>query len=459
MRRNASRKYTEKHLAEIQEEIAIELDYIHEDQSKKKGAWTLLIVTVALFFLAGFVDFSLGGIIILVSVLLVHELGHLLTMKLLKYSDVKMFFIPFLGAAVSGKSKDDSALKSCIVSLMGPFPGILLAIPCYFLFPLTKNYYFLKTAEILIFLNVFNLLPIMPLDGGRIIDAIFVNNRFFRLLFSLFGALVFLLLAYLSNSILFAALGVLFAFGALSRFKIHTVARDLKRQGFTVVSLENLLNDPTNLNIALRHLLSRFPRIFEPKVQFRPIYDYLAVIVETIRFIPAKLLTKVCLTVVYAIVAFISIIILFVMVAPNYYEQVRVGTVGGQDIIILEKYVFGDMTSECPVNESLYYDGRGISYFRSLMESETKPERRVECEFFYKDGFRDGVWLYYNREGDVINRDHYENGNLVTRSVLIDGEWATTTRDELPFFKGIIESISEMAQPFKSNHMFFSRDD
>src|SRR3954470_4748589 len=75
---------------------------------EKKGSLnsaTLFIVTLILFFTSGMVHDDIREIGILIGVLLFHELGHLAAMKVLGYRDVKMFFVPFLGAAVSGKSK------------------------------------------------------------------------------------------------------------------------------------------------------------------------------------------------------------------------------------------------------------------------------------------------------------------------------------------------------------------
>ena len=68
------------------------------------GKGLLLIGTLALFILtqvrSGNTAFDVGA---LVGVILFHELGHFAGMKLFGYRDVKMFFIPFLGAAVSGR--------------------------------------------------------------------------------------------------------------------------------------------------------------------------------------------------------------------------------------------------------------------------------------------------------------------------------------------------------------------
>jgi len=49
-------------------------------------------------------------------------------MKLFGYRDVQMFFIPMLGAAVSGVESNPSSVRKAIVSLLGPLPGIIIGI-------------------------------------------------------------------------------------------------------------------------------------------------------------------------------------------------------------------------------------------------------------------------------------------------------------------------------------------
>lgn len=58
-----------------------------------------------------------------------------------------------IGAAVSGKTKKETALKSCIVSLMGPLPGIVAGTALYLLFTWTNNYYFMKTAQVMLLIT------------------------------------------------------------------------------------------------------------------------------------------------------------------------------------------------------------------------------------------------------------------------------------------------------------------
>ena len=88
----------------------------------------LLLVSLGLFILAGKRQWPLDYLLILLPVLFIHEFGHYLAMKIFNYRNLRMFFIPFLGAAVSGQHFNVPGWKKTIVSLMGPVPGIILGV-------------------------------------------------------------------------------------------------------------------------------------------------------------------------------------------------------------------------------------------------------------------------------------------------------------------------------------------
>ncbi len=111
----------------------------------------------------------------LLGVLLFHELGHLAAMRLSGYRDLNVFFIPFLGAAVSGRKDDATPWQRLFVYLAGPLPGLVLGAVCLYLAvdadPAWSGWLFLVGLLALV-LNFLNLLPFLPLDGGRIVEAL-----------------------------------------------------------------------------------------------------------------------------------------------------------------------------------------------------------------------------------------------------------------------------------------------
>ena len=62
----------------------------------------------------------------LLIVLVIHEMGHFIAMKVFKYQNVRMLFIPLMGAFVQGKKSNYSQKQSLIVLIAGPFPGIII---------------------------------------------------------------------------------------------------------------------------------------------------------------------------------------------------------------------------------------------------------------------------------------------------------------------------------------------
>src|SRR5258706_5980780 len=84
--------------AQYQEAIALV-------RNPKQGSSGLLLVLSLGAFVLLQQDRRPTALLVLVGVLLFHELGHYLGMRAFGYGDVRMFFIPFFGAAVSGKSR------------------------------------------------------------------------------------------------------------------------------------------------------------------------------------------------------------------------------------------------------------------------------------------------------------------------------------------------------------------
>jgi Zn-dependent protease len=158
----------------------------------------LLFIALFLFFVLGqFGDMkSPSGIIVLLLVIAFHEAGHAAGMRLFGFKDVRMFFIPFFGAAVSGRARGVAAWKEAVVSLLGPLPGIIAGIVIYVVmqrrpFPLAVT-----LVQSLLFLNVFNLLPFGFLDGGRFLERVlFSRHRVLEVGFQGVGCVLLALLA------------------------------------------------------------------------------------------------------------------------------------------------------------------------------------------------------------------------------------------------------------------------
>ena len=148
--------------------------------------WKLKFVFAAifkfkLFTVAGSMLVSIGAYALLwgwqfavgfVLLLLVHELGHVLEAKRQGLPVSAPMFIPFLGALITLKKLPDNAWAEAKVAIAGPIVGGLGAAAVWGVGEYLDSELLVALAFTGFFLNLFNLAPISPLDGGRIVAAI-----------------------------------------------------------------------------------------------------------------------------------------------------------------------------------------------------------------------------------------------------------------------------------------------
>jgi Zn-dependent protease len=126
-----------------------------------------MLVSIAAYSLIWGWKFALGFVVLL----FVHEMGHVIQLRREGVPASAPVFIPFLGAAVWAKSLGDNALAEARVGLAGPVLGTLGAAICIPLAVMSGDDFWKALAFTGFFLNLFNLLPVVPLDGGRAMAA------------------------------------------------------------------------------------------------------------------------------------------------------------------------------------------------------------------------------------------------------------------------------------------------
>jgi membrane-associated protease RseP (regulator of RpoE activity) len=145
-------------------------------------------------------------------VLLVHEFGHFFAMKLYGYQNIRLFIIPLLGAFVSGKKHNISQLQMSIIILAGPIPGLIIGIVLYALNMGYQNESLKMLANVFLFINFFNLLPIYPLDGGRFLENMFIHTNYgIRMVFTVISIILLAALLLFSGSFLLLIVPVMMA--------------------------------------------------------------------------------------------------------------------------------------------------------------------------------------------------------------------------------------------------------
>ena len=127
-----------------------------------------MLVSIGAYTLIWGWKFAVGFVLLL----LVHELGHVFQLRREGIPASAPMFIPFLGAVVAMKQLPKDAAAEARVGLAGPVLGSLAALLPLGLYALTGDELFKALAFVGFFLNLFNLLPVLPLDGGRAMAAL-----------------------------------------------------------------------------------------------------------------------------------------------------------------------------------------------------------------------------------------------------------------------------------------------
>lgn len=126
-----------------------------------------MLVSVAAYSLFWGWTFAAGFVLLL----LVHEMGHVIQLRREGVKASAPMFIPFMGAVVAMKELPRDALAEARVGLAGPVLGSLGAALLIPVWQATGNDFWAALAFTGLFLNLFNLLPMLPLDGGRAMAA------------------------------------------------------------------------------------------------------------------------------------------------------------------------------------------------------------------------------------------------------------------------------------------------
>jgi Zn-dependent protease len=159
------------------------------------------LISIAAYSLFWGWEFAAGFVLLL----FIHEMGHVIQLRREGIKASSPMFIPFMGAVVMMKSLGDNALAEARVGLAGPILGTIGAGACLGLAELTNSDMLRALAYLGFLINLFNLLPVVPLDGGRamaamapwmwflglgaVVAMLFIVPNFILLLVALFGGM------------------------------------------------------------------------------------------------------------------------------------------------------------------------------------------------------------------------------------------------------------------------------
>jgi Zn-dependent protease len=167
-----------------------------------------MLVSIAAYTLIWGWQFAVGFVVLL----FIHEMGHVIQLRREGIEASAPVFVPFLGALVWAKSLGDNAAAEARVGLAGPVLGSLGAAASWAIGAATGNNLFVALAFTGFFLNLFNLIPVTPLDGGRAFAALSPWMWFV-------GLFAFALLAFVASSPIMIVFLLIGAFDVYRRWK------------------------------------------------------------------------------------------------------------------------------------------------------------------------------------------------------------------------------------------------
>jgi len=205
-----------------------EFDYFPEkpelvEKEAKKGGIAQTVLSIVIFALVFIVLIGneISFLANLLIVLIIHESGHYIMMKVFKYKNVKMLFIPLMGAFVQGKKEHYSQKESMIVTAMGPFPGVILGGVLTWYAIQSENEYLLSLGLLFLVLNLINLIPLDPLDGGQLFKMYSGNkSELFLMIFSFISSLTIIVIGW------FLSEYILIAFGFFMGLRVRAMQRN-----------------------------------------------------------------------------------------------------------------------------------------------------------------------------------------------------------------------------------------
>jgi Zn-dependent protease len=169
-----------------------------------------IVISIGAYTLFWGWKFAVGFVVIL----FIHEMGHVVVLRAQGIKATAPMFIPLLGAFISYKTPPRSVAQEATSALAGPFAGLLASGAAFAAAEALDSTLLRAIAYTGFFLNLFNLLPALPLDGGRVAGALHPAVWFGGM------AAVVALVIWRPNPILFLVL-ILGGFEAVRRWRAY----------------------------------------------------------------------------------------------------------------------------------------------------------------------------------------------------------------------------------------------
>lgn len=410
---------------ELQFEMPYYEQVLADIQAVKSTSWQknliTLAVTLLIFVQIGLFRNGLASILSIIVVLFVHESGHFLAMKLFGYENIQMFFIPMFGAAVSGESRNAAAYKKALVTILGPLPGIFIGTVLMVVHTASGS----KTAEtfglMFLIINVFNLLPFFPLDGGRFLnEVLFSRNRHIELVFRIIAGLAIIAISVALQAWFLLIFGILGLITIRHSFRMAGIAGRLKKEYDPDAQLEDVIV-PIVDTVHLK----------TPKggLNHQTMVSCAKDVWERFQSRPPRLAATFGLLVLYVFAWLMPLIGMvaagFASAANTEHTIVTSKMPDGSTVFKLHIHSGGELICDMTVdNETWLFSGPGIDYYYG---------GAVKRESFWVDGLPDGEMKFYGLGGNLKHLVVLDHGKFVSFKTTEDDRLVEKTRQDVPF--------------------------
>lgn len=191
------------------------------------------LLSLFLFVLVFFLLFGqdLRFLIVMIGVLAIHELGHFIAMQKMGFKDMQMFFVPVLGAYLAGGETEIPQKERIWIIMAGPAPGIILGLLLFFVANQFNLPDLLLPAQIFLFLNVFNLLPFSPLDGGRLAESLYFDkNHTVQIVSMMIVTALLAFIAVFSGNLFLLIIPVFLVMSISARMRLDRIRKGLAQK-------------------------------------------------------------------------------------------------------------------------------------------------------------------------------------------------------------------------------------
>lgn len=301
------------------------------EKVKIESNWGLTAFTIVLFigtFLLVYPD-DFRYVLFLIVVLLVHEFGHYIFMKKYDYENVRMLFIPLMGAFVQGRKDKYSQKQGFIVTALGPFPGIIIGSILLIISVSYQSEWMVEWSFIFFFINILNLVPIDPLDGGQLFKLLINKKRdMFLMIFALISSLMLIGLGWQIDSWLMIAFGFLMGLRVRGMQRNYLIRKKLETEGINyVITYEELSN--RDYVLIKNILLEEIPALKKYKqLEGEVSDDVMASHVNSVLLAPvsqdASLLFKIMIVISWMFLMFLPFFLYFIVkLNLDWYFEMR----------------------------------------------------------------------------------------------------------------------------------------